>query len=708
MSQRTGRGIAVILAAVGLACVQQGVVAHEGLAGSPDQLASFEPYVEVPGSMEFSGRLIVKPLQADDLAERGVSERDAAAIRAMAKALLSEFEEYWYEPLVDHHVIMLPNGVSENELAAQLMATGLFDFAEPDWILYPIGCPNDSRFGNQWHHNSNRMNSCAAWNIETGTPSVGVGICDTGIQTSHPDVQQHRLEGYNAVDRRWESNGGNINNVHPHGTMTTGCAAANGNNGTGIAGVGWNLSHRMMRVSNSSNGSSSQSTLTHAALTSISAGDRVANVSYSGVNSNSVRSTATQIKNMGGLLTWSAGNDGRNLNWGNRDNDDVIVVGATTSSDSKASWSAYGPSVDLVAPGASVYTLNTGSGYAYVDGTSFSAPLTAGLIALIWSADPSLTPDEVETILKAGCDDLGSSGVDNTFGYGRIDSFNSLSMVGDPNTPPELTVNSPTNGGDYDLGSSITFDADAIDDEDGDISSDVTWTSSRDGYLGQGSFSRSDLSEGTHFIDVEVVDSNGASDLELVIIDVIDGGGVPTAPTPIRTQEGTPNELTFSWNDRSDNETGFRVFRMEKVNGSWTDRTIVANTGPNVTSYTEVVPEGIWRYQVRALGSNGNSNSSSWRKMKVARANGHSSSVNGSTVTVVWNDNSGLEDGYRLQRQEQVNGVWTNTTSVGSVPANSESFQDQPGSGRWRYRIQTTSGGLNATWTGYTNRVTVQ
>jgi len=187
----------------------------------------------------------------------------------------------------------------------------------------------------------------------------------------------------------------------------------------------------MLRVSNSSGGGAYLSTLNHAARTSIESGDRVASVSYSGVDRLSNLTTATYIKSIGGLLVWAAGNDGRNLTYGNRDADDIIVVGATDSSDTLAYFSAYGQFVDVTAPGMSVYTTDAGSDsdYAYVSGTSFATPLTAGLAALIWSYDPSLTPDEVELILKQGCDDLGSSGVDDTYGYGRINVYGSLSYV---------------------------------------------------------------------------------------------------------------------------------------------------------------------------------------------------------------------------------------------------------------------------------------
>ena len=171
------------------------------------------------------------------------------------------------------------------------------------------------------------MQSSDGWSIHTGNSTVSVGICDTGIRTSHEDFQLHRLEGYNAVDQKWEGQGGDISAVHPHGTMTTGCAAANGNNGVGIAGVGWDLSHRMLRVSNSSGGSAYMSTLQHAARTAVESGDRIASVSYSGVDTPSSLTTASYIKSIGGLLVWAAGNDGRNLTYGNRDNDDIIVVG---------------------------------------------------------------------------------------------------------------------------------------------------------------------------------------------------------------------------------------------------------------------------------------------------------------------------------------------------------------------------------------------
>ena len=701
-SHRASISALILTAVAGTAVATTGAVTRE----APQAPELTEPqagqgdvfFVEIPGSMEFTGQLIVKPLQFEELSDRGLDQRQITETTAQAKALIAQFVEVDYEPLVDHHVIVVPNGMTENQLANDLLATGLFEFAEPNWRLYPVDtCTSDTRLNNQWHHNANRMQSCDAWTIHTGNPSVTVAICDTGIQTSHPDFQLNRKEGYNAVNRLWENNGGNINNVHPHGTNTTGCAAANGNNGTGVSGVGWNLSHRMMRVSNSSGGGASLNDLTHAALTAIQAGDRVANVSYSGVTSSSVRSTGTQIKNLGGLLTWSAGNDGGNRNWGDRDADNVIVVGSTTSSDNISSFSARGRSVDLMAPGSSVYTTNTGSGYASVSGTSFSAPLTAGLIGLIWSSNPNLTPDEVEDILKLSCKDLGSNGVDDTYGYGRINAYDALLLAGgSANTPPEITINSPTNFGDYNLGSSVTFDSDVADAEDGNINDQVTWTSSRDGLLGTGNFSSSSLSEGQHFIEVEVTDSGGQSDYELLIIDIV-ADSTPAAPTIGSALEGPAGKMNVLWTDNSSNETGFGLQRQEKVNGTWTNRTDLGPTAPNTEAYIDTIAESLngWRYRVRAEGAGGNSAWTAYQPIKPKRPVNFVGNLNGGTVDLTWSDRSNMETGIEVYRQQrvEVNGRlrWQQLAVIDTLAPNTESYSDAPGSGEWRWKLRLTS-----------------
>lgn len=389
-------------------------------------------YVAMPDVREFSGELIARPIQHEEWTKRGLADAQAQQQAQLATTALSAYARIDYVPETDEYIIEVPAGKDENAVADELLATGLFQYVEPNWIVYPVACPNDPLLGNQWHHAASRMQSCDAWGLHTGNPTVGVGICDTGVLTTHQDLLLNRRQAYNAVDQLWESQGGAIGPIHPHGTQTTGCAAANGNNGVGISGTGWNLGHRMLRVSNSTGGGSSLAVLQHAARKSIESGDKVASVSYSGVDSSSNLTTATYIKNLGGMLVWAAGNENRNLTLGDRDADDIIVVAATDSNDAKASFSNYGIFVDVAAPGVSVYTTTSSSNSAYtaVSGTSFACPLTAGLVGLIWSANPTLTHDQVEAVLKQGCKDLGAAGVDNIFGHGRINSYNSLVLAG--------------------------------------------------------------------------------------------------------------------------------------------------------------------------------------------------------------------------------------------------------------------------------------
>lgn len=393
--------------------------------------SSLTEFTEVFGNMEFTGRMIARPLQVQRAREYGMARAEVRRRVRNAEAALAAYPLVEYVEPTDEYIIEVGLG-NENLVANELMARGNFEYVEPDWRVFPIGCPNDSQFGSQWHHNANRMNSCNGWDLETGSTSVVVAICDTGVELNHEDLEKHRMEGYNAVDKKWESAGGQVNDINGHGTMTTGCAAAKGNNNKGVVGTGWRLSPRMMRVSNSSSGSSSISTLTHAAQTAALAGDRVASVSYSGGTSSSVSTTGDFLRSKGALLIWAADNAGNNYK-GNRD-DGAIMVGATDSSDNRSSFSSYGNYIDLFAPGSSIFTTTTGNGYGSASGTSFATPLTAGLVGLIFSADPTLTPDQAEYILRYGCDDLGSIGEDSTFGYGRIEVHRTMQLIYDYET----------------------------------------------------------------------------------------------------------------------------------------------------------------------------------------------------------------------------------------------------------------------------------
>ena len=303
---------------------------------------------------------------------------------------------------------------------------GDYQYVEPDWICYPIDTiPNDPQYGSQWQHP--KMQCPKAWDLYTGDSTRIAAFVDTGVDTDHADLKDHLIPGYNAVDRLTQAQGGQVEDINGHGTAVSGCIGAIGNNGTGVAGVNWTIKLLPVRASNSSGGGAYMTDLTHGALWAAQNGAKTISVSYSGVSSSSVGTTGTQIKALDALLIWAAGNDGSQLSgfdWA-----DVIVAGATDTSDNPASFTNYGTPIDVMAPGVSVHTTKNGGTYASVSGTSFSAPLTNGVAALIWGYNPGSTANEVETALFDGCDDLGNPSL---FGHGRVNAYEGLMLAVPP------------------------------------------------------------------------------------------------------------------------------------------------------------------------------------------------------------------------------------------------------------------------------------
>lgn len=383
---------------------------------------------EIPRVREFGGVMIVRPIDAAKAAQRGIGLREQHSRKEAAIDEVSTMEIYSYIPETDEYLVALPKGETLHRFHKRLMESGNFEYAQPDWVVYPNGCPNDANFSAQWHHQ--QIGSCAAWDFSTGSTGITVAVLDTGVRTSHADLNGNNREGYNATTRTWESFGGDISDLNGHGTMTAGVAAARGNNAAGVSGMGWNLGYRPVRVSEFADGGAFLSTLTAAARTAAESGDKVVSVSYSGVEDPSVESTGAYLRSRGAILVWAAGNEGAAL--GGARNDNVIVVGANDQSQSLAWFSNRGSRVDFVAPGVGIYTTtrSSNSSYGAADGTSFSTPMVAGLCGLILSRNPALSPAQVESILRASAVDLGAPGVDDVFGYGRINAAAALAMAG--------------------------------------------------------------------------------------------------------------------------------------------------------------------------------------------------------------------------------------------------------------------------------------
>ncbi|MFK7758890.1 MAG: S8 family serine peptidase [Phycisphaerales bacterium] len=365
-------------------------------------------FTEKAQSQEFTRELIVH-------ANTGKSQAAQARITpSIVKS--SEF--------MSEYVVKVPAGVSEGEMAAMLMATGDYLFVEPNWTLFPAVIPNDPLYGSSWQHT--RLQSAAAWDIHTGTSDIIVAVCDSGVDIDHPDLRDAYVPGYNAVNNRAEADGGLISDVNGHGSFVSGCAAAQGNNGTGVTGVGWDFGVMPIRVSNNSAGTANAFDLLEGSRWAVDNGARIVNVSFSGGSSSGNQSTANYVISRGGLLFWSSGNDNTFVTF---DAPDLILVGSTTSGDNRSGFSNFGTAVDLTAPGSGVRSTNRFGGYNTSSGTSYASPIAAGVGAMIFSANPALSGWDAQDVLYNSVDDLGAPGRDDAFGRGRVNTLKAVQLA---------------------------------------------------------------------------------------------------------------------------------------------------------------------------------------------------------------------------------------------------------------------------------------
>jgi len=225
-----------------------------------------------------------------------------------------------------------------------------------------------------------------------------------------------------------------------HGTTVSGILAAETNNVSGIAGVAPGAKIMPLKVLNS-NSSSTIADLMSAIYYAANNGAKVINMSLgSTTNSASLQQAINDARKSGAVLIAAAGNSsGMNYPAGNTN---VIGVGATNNLDEKASFSNANSSVDVSAPGESIFTTIGGDDYYFISGTSMATPHVSGLAALLFSKYPKYAPSQVENAIIRLSDDLGAEGYDTAFGYGRINIEKALK--GDNGKPSTPTVSSST------------------------------------------------------------------------------------------------------------------------------------------------------------------------------------------------------------------------------------------------------------------------
>jgi hypothetical protein len=262
---------------------------------------------------------------------------------------------------------------------------------------------------------------------------VIVGVLDTGLNLANPEFKGNSrvMTGYNAVTGSTD-----ITDTLGHGTHVAGIIGAPGN-GTGMYGVAPGVTLLPVKVFNGSTASSTS--IDRGLAYAQSKGARVINLSLGANSATGDAGLRRVAATNSAVVVASAGNDGlANPGWPARYAKEawaggtIIAVGAVDANNKLASFSnKAGDTAQfyLVAPGVNIIS-SYATGYAYMSGTSMSAPAVSGAAALVTGFWPYLKANQVAAILLNTADDLGAAGVDAVYGHGLLNVNKALSPIG--------------------------------------------------------------------------------------------------------------------------------------------------------------------------------------------------------------------------------------------------------------------------------------
>ena len=406
------------------------------LAGFPLLSLSLKASLSKPSTPlqpHVEGRLLVRPLA--DAAPEALTN----LFNQLEAKVAREF------PMLDNlQLWILGPQSSVVEALTLCLRSGLFDLAEPDYLVYSTTSPNDPSFtdGNLWHLDNTAfrggtsdadINATEGWSIRHDAESVIVGIVDTGARYTHEDLRNNMWRNPNEIPGNGidDDQNGYIDDIHGinaihdngdpsddagHGTHVAGILGAVGNNGIGVSGVAWKVQIMPLRFLNRF-GEGATSDAIQCINYAVANGAKVINTSWgSNAFSGSLNGAISLALQADVIVVAAAGNERRNndvtpLYPASFNQNNLLSVAATTNRDVLAGYSNYGAgSVDLAAPGDAILSTWDSSDRSYqtTSGTSMSSPLVAGAAALMRAHFPAASASEIAARIIATTDPLPS------------------------------------------------------------------------------------------------------------------------------------------------------------------------------------------------------------------------------------------------------------------------------------------------------------
>ena len=319
---------------------------------------------------------------------------------------------------------LLPNGICEigdkkgvyyiESYAGidRLKQLGDIEYVEPNCEVYLFSAPSDEYYAEQT--NLHMINAESAWDIGCFGNNVRIGVIDSGVN-NHIDLDGNLLGGYNYLDGDTDTS-----DTNGHGTFVGGLIAAQAN-GIGIAG----MAHKAKIVPLKCFGSGKSTDLKTIVDAIYGAVDdfycQIVNMSF-GVDNDlhSLKEAIDYVVSAGAVVVAAVGNDGNNKLYYPAAYNNVIGVGSVDEDRRVSGFSQRNGSVFVTAPGSHVKSLSGGASYTVKSGTSFSAPLVSGALAVVKCVDETINASVAMGLLAESAEDLGDPGYDTKYGYGLL------------------------------------------------------------------------------------------------------------------------------------------------------------------------------------------------------------------------------------------------------------------------------------------------
>lgn len=359
------------------------------------------------------------------------------------------------------YLCVLANENQEDAFIREVAQLSYIEYAEKEPMYYVDFVPNDYTASAQYY--INKLQGTQAWDLSKGDTNIVIAIVDVAVMTDHVDLKANMFHNWLEVNGQagvdddangfiddvmgWDA-ANNDNNAYPpqvanfdHGTHVAGCASAVANNNIGVAGIGYKCKILPVKAkSDASTGSGLDATLGGIDYAIASKYTDVINMSFGGSGAGSLtwQNLLNVAYSKGIVVVAAAGNDNTlSDTYFPCSYDHVICVASSNQNDGKSWFSNYGSTIDVTTPGSAIKSTTVNgvnpavSGYQSWDGTSMASPVTAGVIGLMLSVNPTLNPDAIESCLKQSCDNINAQ--NPTFvgklGAGRVNAFEALKCL---------------------------------------------------------------------------------------------------------------------------------------------------------------------------------------------------------------------------------------------------------------------------------------